>query len=68
MLLCMMLNTPFWQRAAQSLPPHVRERYAAELERAERIDVLIGRLVDGWRWAIDALAQRHGRIALRRRT
>lgn len=36
-----MLETPFWQRAAASLPAHVRSRYAVELERAERIDLAL---------------------------
>ena len=28
--------TSFWQKAAQSLPPQVRARYASEFEAAER--------------------------------
>jgi hypothetical protein len=53
-----MLKTVFWQRAAQSLPPAVRARYQADLERAERIDLLVAALID----ACSAV-----RAALRRR-
>ena len=41
-----MLKTAFWQRAAQSLPKSVRSRYAARLERAERVDLWIAALTD----------------------
>ena len=46
-----MLKTAFWQRAAQSLPKSVRSRYATRLERAERVDLLIGALTDALRRA-----------------
>ena len=46
-----MLKTAFWQRAAQSLPKSVRSRYATKLERAERVDLLIGALTDALRRA-----------------
>lgn len=36
-----MLETPFWRNAAESLPPHVRERYATYLEAAERWDLAL---------------------------
>ncbi len=38
------LVTPFWQRAARSLPAHVRERYIGQLARAERWELAL----DGW--------------------
>jgi hypothetical protein len=49
-----MLKTPFWQRAAASLPAHVRERYAADLEFGERCDLAVSAMFDwlerrGWR-------------------
>ena len=44
-----MLETPFWQRAAASLPEHVRERYALQLRGAERFERRLDRLVRGWK-------------------
>jgi len=44
-----MLKTAFWQRAAQALPPAARGRHAKHLERAERIDSLVGSTVALWR-------------------
>jgi len=38
-----MRKASFWRQAANSLPPQVRSRYAAEFERAER-----------WELALDA--------------
>ena len=52
------LRTAFWQRAAQSLPPVVRRRYVTELERAERIDLVIAALVQSWRRVQRALMRR----------
>ena len=54
-----MLKTAFWQHAAQSLPKSVRSRYAAKLERAERVDLLIGALTDALR---RAFAPRESRL------
>lgn len=45
-----MLKTKFWRNAAASLPVHVRARYLAELEQAERLELA----VDG---AIEALGR-----------
>jgi hypothetical protein len=44
-----MLETPFWKRAAASLPEQVREQYALQLQGAERFDRRLDRLVRGWR-------------------
>lgn len=41
-----MLKTEFWQRAAASLPPQVRERHAADLVMAERCDLVLTAIVD----------------------
>jgi hypothetical protein len=41
-----MLETPFWRKAAGSLPPHVRERYATYLEAAERWDLALDAAID----------------------
>jgi hypothetical protein len=54
----MPLRTPFWQRAAQSLPPSVRKRHGADLEFAERVDLFIASLVGAWRQARSAIARR----------
>ena len=40
------LSTAFWRKAASSLPAHVRERYMADFERAER-----------WELALDAVIE-----------
>jgi hypothetical protein len=40
-----MLETPFWRNAARSLPAHVRERYAGQLQAAERLDLAIDEVV-----------------------
>ena len=42
-----MLETAFWKSAAASLPP----RYAFDLRWAERIDGVVGRIVDASRRA-----------------
>lgn len=44
-----MLETPFWKRAAASLPAQVREHYALQLRGAERFDRRLDRLIRGWR-------------------
>jgi hypothetical protein len=44
-----MLETPFWQRAAASLPAEVRERYSLQLQGAERFERRIGRVLRGLR-------------------
>ena len=41
----------FWEKAAASLPPHVRRRYAAEFESMERLEILLGITMDAWRHA-----------------
>jgi hypothetical protein len=57
-----MLKTAFWQRAAQSLPKSIRGRYAARLERAERVDLLLGALTEALRRARRLLAPREPRL------
>ena len=44
-----MLETPFWKRAAASLPAGVRERYSLQLQGAERFERRIGRAGTGLR-------------------
>jgi hypothetical protein len=42
-----MLETPFWKRAAASLPSGVREQYALQLQGAERFERRLGRTLSG---------------------
>lgn len=39
------LVTPFWQKAAQSLPMPFRERYEGYFERAERWDLALDKSI-----------------------
>ncbi len=41
------LVTPFWQRAARSLPAPFRARYQGHFERAERWDLALDRIIEG---------------------
>jgi len=54
-----MLKTAFWQRAAQALPPAARGRHAKHLERAERIDSLVGATLALWRRIERSLSSVH---------
>lgn len=40
------LVTPFWQRAARSLPAPFRARYQSHFERAERWELALDRIID----------------------
>jgi hypothetical protein len=44
-----MLETPFWKRAAASLPSGVREQYSLQLQGAERFERRLGRALSGLR-------------------
>ena len=44
-----MLKTPFWKQASRSLSRPVRQRQAANLEDAERVDRVLGAVVDAIR-------------------
>ena len=44
-----MLKTPFWKQASRSLPRPARARHAAHLEDAERVDRVLGAVVDAFR-------------------
>jgi len=50
-------KTKFWRDAAARLPAHVRTRYASDLQRAERVELAITRLVDAWLRLKNALAR-----------
>jgi hypothetical protein len=40
------LVTPFWQRAARSLPAPFRARYQSHFERAERWELALDRVIE----------------------
>lgn len=40
------LKTAFWRNAAASLPAEVRNRYALDIERAERWELALGRAIE----------------------
>lgn len=46
-----MLETPFWKRAAASLPSGVRERHLLQLQGAERFERRLERVLRGLRGA-----------------
>ena len=50
-----MLKTEFWQKAASRLPAAVRERHIGDIQRAERIEILIDGVAYAWS-AIKGLA------------
>jgi hypothetical protein len=52
-----MTSTSFWKEKADSLPPHVRERYAGCFEAAERWERVLDAGVDAWRGTRRALAR-----------
>lgn len=39
----------FWDKAAKSLPPAVRERYTAHFEMAERWELALDAAIQAWR-------------------
>ena len=41
-----MLKTPFWKKAAGSLPAAVRERHMGHFEQAERVELAFDALVE----------------------
>lgn len=40
------LKTAFWRDAAASLPEQVRDRYALDIERAERLELALGGAIE----------------------
>jgi hypothetical protein len=50
-------KTKFWRDAAARLPANIRLRYIHDLQRAERVELAIARLVDGVRRLKSALAR-----------
>jgi len=43
-----MLKTPFWKRAASSLPEHIRARHIGQLEAAERWELALDNAIETW--------------------
>jgi hypothetical protein len=43
-----MLKTPFWKKAAASLPAQIRSRYTSQLEQAERWELALDSAIEGW--------------------
>jgi hypothetical protein len=52
-----MLKTKFWRDAAAALPPQVRARYLADIERAERWELALDRAFEAWARARNAFAR-----------
>jgi hypothetical protein len=52
-----MLKTAFWQNAARSLHPSVRERHLAVFEQAERWDLAFDAALEAWSRAKAGLAR-----------
>ncbi len=42
-----MLKTAFWQKAAKSLHPSVRNRHMADMQRAENLELALEALIEG---------------------
>ena len=51
------MTTSFWKQAALSLPPQVRDRYAGQIEAAERFEYLLDSATEGWGSITRALAK-----------
>ena len=47
-------RTRFWQKAYESLPPHVRNRHAFDLRAAERWELRLAAAVEVWSRAVAA--------------
>jgi hypothetical protein len=43
-----MLKTPFWKRAAASLPVQVRARHIVAIEQAERWELALDGAIEAW--------------------
>lgn len=57
------MTTSFWEKAALSLPPQVRDRYAAQLEAAERFEHLLDSAIEAWDYATRVLTKGYRRVA-----
>ena len=50
-------KTKFWRDAAARLSPGARSRYSHDLQRAERVELALVRLVDAYRRAKNAFGR-----------
>ena len=55
-----MLKTPFWKKAAASLPAQIRARHIAEMEQAERWELALDRAFEAWARMKSSFAQPRG--------
>ena len=51
------LNTAFWQKALELLPPGVRQRHLHDIEAVERWELRLQALIELFTCAKDALAR-----------
>jgi hypothetical protein len=51
------LKTAFWRNAANSLPAEIRNRYLLDLERAERWELALARVIEVLKRAKSALGR-----------
>ena len=51
------LTTAFWRNAAASLPESIRERYALDLQRAERMELALAGAIEALTRAKAALGR-----------
>jgi len=52
-----MLKTKFWQEAASRLPASVRARHLVDLQRAERVEILVDGFIETWSLVKHAFAR-----------
>jgi hypothetical protein len=50
-------RTQFWQRAYESLPKGVRGQYLTQIKAAERWELALGDVIEGWSRAKNAVAK-----------
>ena len=58
----------FWKEALASLPPEVQGLYAADFEKAERVEDMIDLSFEAWGFTRNALAKACHAVALALRT
>ena len=55
-----MLKTPFWKKAAASLPANVRARHISAIEQAERWELALDGAIETWSRVKAVFAQPRG--------
>jgi hypothetical protein len=51
------LHTPFWRAAYEALPESARHRHLADIERAERWELVLDSLVEVLAWVKGAVSR-----------